>query len=199
MVQDFSAIVRVDGLHLEGEAPVYALEGLQGRVLAAVPRGTQLNPLCLAVGRGECPEEVVGADSPSKRERVDLDVAGRNHAGHDLFTGGTWHGVPNLVCLVPAGMLVGFGPSRLDAIHAVEGARHGSRTHLQEQDLDVVWDNRHAGRVLVDPHVDLCLEVGKAWAGGLKPDGLEDLERPCPCTSCRGLCVHGTPAFLVEV
>ena len=88
VVQDFPSVVGVHGCEAERETAHVALQGLQCGVLAPVPRGAEFQPLRFPVGAVQDPEEVVGADAASKRERVGLYVAGRHATRHDLLAGG---------------------------------------------------------------------------------------------------------------
>ena len=115
VVDNLASVVSVKGLDRERELAFDALERLERRVLAAVPCRVQHGPLRFPVGGGEYPEEVVARVATPEGERVDLDVAGRDAAGHDLLAGVAGDGV--LQRIVAPGGLGGTDPSEYVAVN----------------------------------------------------------------------------------
>jgi len=107
-------------------------------------------------------------------ERVDLNVARRHEAGHDLLARMAGDGV--LEPVVAPGAPVCLHEPRLHAGLAFERAAHGRGAHPQDVLADLRGDGGHERRVLLHPPGDVGLEVGRARAARFAPYGLEHFE-----------------------
>ena len=168
VVDNLASVVSVKGLDRERELAFGALERLERRVLAAVPCRVQHGPLRFPVGGGECPEEVVARVATPEGKRVDLDVAGRDAAGHGLLAGVAGDGF--LQRIVAPGVAVAFREPGLDSGKPFEHPAHGAVAHGEDGGLHGRCDVGDILLVFVHPTVGLGLEVRRARAPGLPPD-----------------------------
>ena len=173
VVEDFAAIVGVDGEHGERELVPDVRQSLAGSVLAAVPGRGQHRPLRLAIRGVEDPEEALGRIATAQGEGVHLHVPGRYLAGHHRLARCAGGFRLDFVAALAARALVRLRPAGLHARLPGQDAGHGTGAHPQQGTADAGRDVGDFAGVLRNPALHLGLEIGCAGTSGLQPDAFE--------------------------